>query len=105
MSAPMTSPEAPRTTGTSPKPGGRGRGAPAVAATPDEYVELRGTGRHDEAVVGAAGAYGAAMGSSYNTRPLAAEIMVRGSDAAVNRARQDVDALIASEALAPWLRG
>jgi diaminopimelate decarboxylase len=58
----------------------------------------------DLIVVGAAGAYGAAMGSSYNTRPLAAEIMVRGSDAAVIRARQDVDALIASEALAPWLR-
>ncbi len=54
-------------------------------------------------VVGAAGAYGAAMSSTYNTRPLAAELLVRGHEIAVIRPRQDIDALIATEKLAPWL--
>jgi diaminopimelate decarboxylase len=58
----------------------------------------------DLIVVGAAGAYGAAMSSTYNTRPLAAEIMVNGSEVAVIRPRQDIDALIAGESLAPWLK-
>jgi diaminopimelate decarboxylase len=59
----------------------------------------------DLIVVGAAGAYGAAMSSTYNTRPLAAEVMVNGSAVAVVRPRQDVEALIAGETLAPWLTG
>ncbi|MBL8698974.1 MAG: diaminopimelate decarboxylase [Alphaproteobacteria bacterium] len=54
-------------------------------------------------VVGGAGAYGAAMSSSYNTRPLAAELLVNGDQVAVIRPRQDIDALIAGEKLAPWL--
>ncbi len=54
-------------------------------------------------VVGAAGAYGAAMSSTYNTRPLAAELLVRGHEIAVIRPRQDIDALIAADRLAPWL--
>jgi diaminopimelate decarboxylase len=58
----------------------------------------------DLIVVGAAGAYGASMSSSYNTRPLAAEILVHGAEMAVIRPRQDIDALIASESIAPWLR-
>ena len=57
----------------------------------------------DLIVVGAAGAYGAAMGSTYNTRPLAAEILVNGREMAVIRPRQDIEALIAGERLAPWL--
>lgn len=56
-------------------------------------------------VVGGAGAYGSAMSSTYNTRPLAAEVMVSGDQVAVIRPRQDVDALIAGETLAPWVRG
>jgi diaminopimelate decarboxylase len=59
----------------------------------------------DLVVVGAAGAYGASMSSTYNTRPLAAEIMVHGAEMAVIRPRQDIDALIAGESIAPWLRG
>jgi diaminopimelate decarboxylase len=57
----------------------------------------------DLIVVGAAGAYGAAMSSTYNSRPLAAEILVNGREIAVIRPRQDIDALIASDRLAPWL--
>jgi diaminopimelate decarboxylase len=57
----------------------------------------------DLIVVGAAGAYGAAMSSTYNSRPLAAEILVNGREIAVIRPRQDIEALIATDRLAPWL--
>ncbi|MFO0293037.1 MAG: diaminopimelate decarboxylase [Rhodospirillales bacterium] len=59
----------------------------------------------DLIVVGAAGAYGASMGSTYNSRPLAAEILVNGREVAVIRPRRDIEALIAEERLAPWLAG
>ena len=42
--------------------------------------------------------------SGLRHRPLAAEIMVNGRDIAVIRPRQDIDALIAGESLAPWLK-
>jgi diaminopimelate decarboxylase len=50
-----------------------------------------------------AGAYGAVMSGSYNTRPLIAEVMVRGRDFAVIRPRVSVDDLIALDRKAPWL--
>ncbi len=56
----------------------------------------------DLVVVGAAGAYGSAMGSTYNSRPLAAEVLVSGSRAALVRPREDIEAIIARENLAPW---
>jgi len=49
-----------------------------------------------------AGAYGSVMASNYNTRPLAAEVLVRGSRAALVRKRQPIEALWALERLAPW---
>jgi diaminopimelate decarboxylase len=51
-----------------------------------------------------AGAYGAAMSSTYNTRPLLPEIMVRGADYAVVRPRQSYQALIGQDRLPGWLR-
>ncbi len=48
------------------------------------------------AILGA-GAYGASMGSTYNSRPLPAEVMVDGGRYAVVRQRQDFDAMIAGE--------
>jgi len=54
------------------------------------------------AVLGA-GAYGMAMASNYNTRPLAAEVLVRGGEFAVTRPRQSVEAMIAAERLPAWL--
>jgi diaminopimelate decarboxylase len=57
----------------------------------------------DLMVVGAAGAYGAVMASTYNSRPLAPEIMVNGSEVAVIRTRESVEALLASDRLPPWL--
>lgn len=44
-----------------------------------------------------AGAYGFAMASNYNTRPLPAEVLVEGSTATVIRKRQTLDDVIAGE--------
>jgi diaminopimelate decarboxylase len=59
----------------------------------------------DLVAIGVAGAYGAVMASSYNSRPLAPEILVRGPASAVVRPRQDLAALIAADRLAAWLQG
>jgi diaminopimelate decarboxylase len=57
----------------------------------------------DLVAVMTAGAYGAVQGSTYNTRPLAAEILVNGADWAIVRPRQSYDDLIGMDRLAPWL--
>ena len=46
-----------------------------------------------------AGAYGASMSSNYNSRPLAAEVLVDGAQARLIRRRQSVEELLALEAL------
>jgi diaminopimelate decarboxylase len=51
-----------------------------------------------------AGAYGFVMASTYNTRPLTAEILVNGKQAVVVRERQKVEETWAGETLAPWLK-
>ena len=51
-----------------------------------------------------AGAYGFAMASNYNARPLAAEILVNGRHAAVARERQPVKEIWSGEKIAPWLK-
>lgn len=50
-----------------------------------------------------AGAYGATMASTYNSRPLVAEVMVAGTDFAVVRPRQSLESLIGLDRIAPWL--
>ena len=50
--------------------------------------------------VGAAGAYGAAMSSNYNTRPRAAEVLVAGDRYTVIRTRETYEQLVANERLA-----
>ena len=50
-----------------------------------------------------AGAYGAVMASDYNSRPLAAEILVEDQRFAVVRPRQEPFARFAHETLPPWL--
>jgi diaminopimelate decarboxylase len=50
-----------------------------------------------------AGAYGAAMASTYNTRLLVPEVLVRGADYAVVRPRQTYEALIGQDHLPDWL--
>ena len=49
-----------------------------------------------------AGAYGSVMSSTYNARPLAAEVMVDGNRWSVIRARQPVEAMWAGESTPDW---
>ncbi len=50
-----------------------------------------------------AGAYGAVMASEYNTRPLIPEVMVRGDQFAVIRARPTFDEMLARDTIPEWL--
>jgi len=50
-----------------------------------------------------AGAYGAAMASEYNTRPLVPEVLVKGDQYAVVRPRPTYESILAAERPAPWL--
>ena len=59
----------------------------------------------DLAAFMSAGAYGAAMSSEYNTRPLAPEVLVKGEAYAVVRPRPTYEAILAREPRAPWLQG
>ncbi|WP_043342027.1 diaminopimelate decarboxylase [Belnapia moabensis] len=52
-----------------------------------------------------AGAYGAVMSSTYNARPLAAEVLVDGARFAVVRERQGFDAMLAGQRMPDWLAG
>ena len=54
--------------------------------------------------VGAAGAYGFVMASNYNSRPRAAEVLVRGDRYAVVRRRENVEDLLACESIPDLLR-
>ena len=51
----------------------------------------------------AAGAYGAVLGSAYNTRLAAPEVLVDGEKWAIVRARPDYQALLAGEQIPDWL--
>ena len=59
----------------------------------------------DLVVFHTAGAYAAAMSSTYNSRPLTPEVLVDRDRWAVVRPRIDVVALLASDHLADWLAG
>ena len=58
----------------------------------------------DYMIIRTAGAYAATMGSTYNSRPLAAEVLVNGSEWAVVRERQQVETLIQGDIVPAWLR-
>ena len=63
---------------------------------------LAKVGEGDHLALLSAGAYGSVMGSTYNSRPLAAEVLVNGKKAAVVRRRQPVAEIWRDEALTPW---
>lgn len=50
-----------------------------------------------------AGAYGAVMSSTYNSRPLIPEVLVNGDQFAVVRRRQTYEDMLSLEQSAPWL--
>jgi diaminopimelate decarboxylase len=58
----------------------------------------------DLLAVMSAGAYGFAMASNYNARPRAAEVMVRGGEYAVVRARESMEDLVRGEAIPDFVR-
>jgi len=61
-------------------------------------------GEGDYLALMSAGAYGSVMSCNYNTRALAAEVLVNGRKAALVRERQPVKDIWAGEKSAPWLK-
>jgi len=51
-----------------------------------------------------AGAYGAALSSTYNTRPLVPEVMVHDDEFAVVRARPSYEQMLAAETVPAWIK-
>jgi diaminopimelate decarboxylase len=72
-----------------------------------DYLALGRTlpepGAGDLLAIMTAGAYGAVQSSTYNTRALVPEVLVKGNQYAVVRPRVEVEALIAMDRAAPWL--
>ena len=50
-----------------------------------------------------AGAYGAVMASTYNSRPIVAEVLVEDDRWAVVRPRQTIDDMVAQDEVPPWI--
>ena len=69
---------------------GRGRQLPPLAA--GDLLAVRDVG-----------AYGSVMASTYNSRPLPAEVMVRGDALSSIRPRQDHESLLARDLVPSWL--
>lgn len=61
-------------------------------------------GEGDTLALLSAGAYGFVMASTYNTRPLAAEVLVKGAKSAVTRDRQPVKDIWSGEKVVAWLK-
>jgi diaminopimelate decarboxylase len=57
----------------------------------------------DLVMIRSAGAYGAVMSSSYNSRPLVPEVMVDGTRFAVTRPRPTIEEMLSAERIPPWL--
>ncbi len=67
--------------------------------------DLPALAQGDSLAILSAGAYGAVQASTYNARPLVAEVMVNGDKWAVVRERQTYDALLADNRMPGWLNG
>lgn len=67
----------------------------------DRELPMMKTG--DLVVIRSAGAYGAVMSSTYNTRLLIPEVLVKGADYAITRPRPDYDDIIELDKLPQWL--
>ncbi|QFR33634.1 diaminopimelate decarboxylase [Ancylobacter sp. TS-1] len=93
-----------------PVPGGEGQIVADVVGPVCETGDYLALGRRLPALkagdlisVMTAGAYGAVQASTYNTRALIPEVLVRGEEFAVVRPRVETDALIALDRLPGWL--
>lgn len=79
-----------------------------LCETGDSFAFARSMDRvepGDLILVRTCGAYAATMANTYNSRPLAPEVLVKGGEWAIVRERQDLDALIRGDKLPPWLSG
>ncbi|MDB5394561.1 MAG: diaminopimelate decarboxylase [Rhodospirillales bacterium] len=79
-----------------------------VCETGDTFARARllpPLGTNDLVAFGAAGAYCSSMSSTYNARPLAAEVLVHGHSYDVVRARQSIEAMFADEHMPDWVTG
>ena len=77
-----------------------------VCETADTFAtarELPEVAAGDLIAILTAGAYGAVQASTYNTRPLVPEVLVRGSEWAVVRARPTIEEMLALDSIPPWL--
>jgi diaminopimelate decarboxylase len=77
-----------------------------ICETGDQFAEQRPLPplQPDDLVVfREAGAYGAVMSSTYNTRPLVPEVLVKGDKFEVVRPRQTYDAIIGQDRIPSWL--
>lgn len=77
-----------------------------ICETGDTFAEDRSltpVEAGDLLVFQTAGAYGATMASTYNSRALVPEVLVNGEQYAIVRPRIEIDALIGFDRIAPWL--
>ena len=77
-----------------------------ICETGDTFAEdrdIEAVGAGDLVAFMTAGAYGATMASTYNSRPLVPEVMVSGDAWAIVSERNQPAAMMALDALAPWL--
>lgn len=78
-----------------------------VCETGDTFARARKmdrVGAGELMILRTAGAYAATMGSTYNSRPLAPEVLVNGVDWAVVRERPPAEDLLRGYEAPPWLR-
>jgi diaminopimelate decarboxylase len=79
-----------------------------VCETGDTFARARQmdrVGAGELMILRTAGAYAATMGSTYNSRPLAPEVLVNGADWAVVRERPPAEDLLRGYETPHWLRG
>ncbi|MFA7440751.1 MAG: diaminopimelate decarboxylase [Sphingomonadaceae bacterium] len=77
-----------------------------VCETGDQFAEDRGVTpmqAGDLVALMTAGAYGATMASTYNSRSLIPEVLVDGGRFAIVRERQTIDMMLKQEHLPPWM--
>jgi len=78
-----------------------------ICETGDTFAEDREievVGADDLIAFMTAGAYGATMASTYNSRPLVPEVMVSGHEWAIVSQRNLPEVMLALDAKAPWLQ-
>ena len=78
-----------------------------VCETGDTFateIELPATVAGDLLAIRSAGAYGAVMSSTYNSRPLIPEVMVKGNAFSIIRQRITPETLLEYENLPDWNR-